>query len=189
MFEHCWKFVRLPGRCFKPAVYFLSLVSSLSLPSCLLLRTYFLSQVLPRAQYPSGTAGDQVTRIITKASSAPCRHLSLLFANSEPSSQESWCLRLIPAIRVRSAVGRINRLRLCLQMSAVHERLYASLVSFQNDYKQAVGASVGGSRRTFPVTLLTILTPASCDGSLCAFFSIDKDPSDVFKEKKLLHPA
>lgn len=61
-------------------------------------------------------------------------------------------------------------------MSAVRERLYASLVSFQNDYKQAVGASVVGSRRTFPVTLLTILTPASCD----------KDPSDVFKEKNLL---
>lgn len=44
-------------------------------------------------------AGDQVTRIITKASSAPRRHSSLLFANSEPSGQESWCLRLIPAIR------------------------------------------------------------------------------------------
>lgn len=44
-------------------------------------------------------AGDQVTRIITRASSAPPHHSSLLFANSEPSSQESWCLRLIPAIR------------------------------------------------------------------------------------------
>lgn len=73
-------------------------------------------------------------------------------------------------------------------MSAVRERLYASLVSFQNDYKQAVGASVAGSRRSFPVTLLTILTPASCGGALCVF-SVDKDTSDVFKEKNLLHPA